>query len=791
MGKRMRSIPPRITLSALCALAVSGALGVGLWPGAAPRPAGPLPEADSGLGAAGGPKARRLYGDWRRTHEALGGDRNVAIALGAGRGAARPDRPWAHAAGLARLDLVAGRARIEVQGLPRGEAWDAWLIDKVPGGADRRVRLGPLAAPSKEGAPAVLEADLGAARGDFDVDVVAVAPAGAEPKEEAGALVGMPTAFQRLYSAERRGQLLRYALEAAPLLRRGPAGPGARLGDELAALSRGGVATAAPTAVDADVVVDSMVAAGAQLFINETFGGNGRTCASCHPPGNNFTLDPAFIAALPPSDPLFVAEQRPELAQLEDSALLRSRALITENVDGFDKPGVLRSVNHTFALSQTIGAPACVDPSGCNILIPGAPPLHFDYGQQVALVDNALPVHSGFPPVAVAPTFLAYPLQRTGWGGDGAPGSGTLREFAIGAVRQHLPRTLARVAGVDFRLPTDAELDALELFQLSLGRIEELNLRKLAFKDSEVERGKQIFITSDTQNGTVQAGKCEICHFNAGARSTPEVFGAVIAKFGVPSTFDGNNLFSTGVNALTAADGALPRVGPKDAGFGLLPLAAGSCVNGTVDVSGPAPVFTPVPGSEPGGFASIATPGVLPAGLCMEAFNVPPLVEAADTPPFFHNNAVDTLEKAVATYNSAAFNQDPQIRLFMTFTDSGKIGIQLTDASVKAIAKMLRTLNALENLRQSGEQTAAAAAAGSATAADELVDQAHHELKDARAVLHAVSLYPGAALRITQAIALNRLAAAAPLHGPIWRQLLAASRAAMGEARDLMVRQLP
>ena len=51
-----------------------------------------------------------------------------------------------------------------------------------------------------------------------------------------------------------------------------------------------------------------LIARGRQLFFNETFNGNGRTCGTCHPAENNLTLDPAFIATLPPNNPLFVAE---------------------------------------------------------------------------------------------------------------------------------------------------------------------------------------------------------------------------------------------------------------------------------------------------------------------------------------------------------------------------------------------------------------------------------------------------------------------------------------------------
>jgi hypothetical protein len=104
--------------------------------------------------------------------------------------------------------------------------------------------------------------------------------------------------------------------------------------------------------------------------------------------------------------------------------MMRRFALILENLDGFDHPGVLRSVPHTLGLGQTI-----------------AP-------------DTA----SGFP--------LA---NATGWSGDGAPGdrppdNGSLRNFAVGAVVQHATKSLAREPGKDFRLPTEAELDLMLAF---------------------------------------------------------------------------------------------------------------------------------------------------------------------------------------------------------------------------------------------------------------------------------------------------------------------------------------
>src|SRR5689334_14169794 len=83
-------------------------------------------------------------------------------------------------------------------------------------------------------------------------------------------------------------------------------------------------------------VVSVDVCVGADLFFREQFAGNGRSCATCHRVDHNFTIDAPFIAKLPPSDPLFVAESDPALAGLEIPAQMRARGLILENVDGFD-----------------------------------------------------------------------------------------------------------------------------------------------------------------------------------------------------------------------------------------------------------------------------------------------------------------------------------------------------------------------------------------------------------------------------------------------------------------------
>jgi len=379
-----------------------------------------------------------------------------------------------------------------------------------------------------------------------------------------------------------------------------------------------------------------LVKRGETLFFEETFDGNGRTCGTCHPRENNFTLDPAFIATLPNDDPLFVAETHPELADnFETPRLMRQLGLILENLDGFsdlENVFVMRGIPHTLALKTSVAS--------------GAGP-------------------------------------RTGWSGDGAPGDGSLRSFAMGAVIQHFTKTTNRIAGVDFRLPTDEELEALEAFQLSLGRREDLTL-PIALEGDAASRGQEIFLDRTL-------GKCSLCHFNAGANGDPAVFG--------PQA--GNLSFDTGVEVLPDQPADLTgELVPPDDGFGR-------------------------PGNG--------------------QFNTPPLVEAADTPPFFHNNAVATIEGAVGFYNGDAFNNSPAGQVLAGATGGG---INLDATQAEAVAAFLRVLNALENIRQSIELLEAS---GKARPSERVVSQVSHEIEDAIQVLAERGLHLDAVALLREA----------------------------------------
>ena len=406
---------------------------------------------------------------------------------------------------------------------------------------------------------------------------------------------------------------------------------------ELAAGS--GQSQAAAHAADDRLARARLIARGEDLFLNETFNGNGRTCATCHPVENNFTLDPGFIATLKRDNALFVAEQNPALADLENPRLLREFGLIRENVDGFENPAVLRGVPHVLSLSTSVAS-------------------------------------------------ISGP--QTGWSGDGAPDDRSLRSFATGAVRQHFTKTLNRVPGVDFRLPTEAELDALLAFQESLGRQSDPVL-PLPLKGTVPRRGQDIFLDNTL-------GKCNLCHVNAGANAT---LGA------------GNNLgnirVDIGVEALLDSPARLTgEAVPPDGGFGASP--------------NPNPQL---------GFGD-------------GSFNIPPLVEAADTPPFFHNNAIATLEGAVAFYNSDAFNNSRG-----ALQIGG--GIHLDTTQVEAVAAFLRVINALENIDSAIRLQRSALRSRSEARRTRFVARSAGEIEDAIEVLAGARLHPDAVTLLNKA----------------------------------------
>jgi hypothetical protein len=166
----------------------------------------------------------------------------------------------------------------------------------------------------------------------------------------------------------------------------------------------------------------------------------------------------------------------------------------------------------------------------------------------------------------------------------------------------------------------------LFLRELALGRQEDFDLPSLSLKSPLARSGKALYL--DTGK-LLEAGhkNCNACHFNGGGT-------AAMTFFPRPGESPDLDDHPRGVN-MTAETNAndTPRaltLGlPRDGGFGQVFLA------------------------DFGSFGNRSP--ALPFGL--EGFNSPPVVESADTAPFFHNHTVPDLESAVAFYGTPAFQR--------------------------------------------------------------------------------------------------------------------------------------
>jgi cysteine-rich repeat protein len=252
----------------------------------------------------------------------------------------------------------------------------------------------------------------------------------------------------------------------------------------------------------------SEIEQGENLFNLERFNGNGRTCASCHLPEDDFGITPQTIASLFASDPadaLFVAENNPQLSMLENACLMREgdqRGLILENIDGFENPPVFRNSPHLLNIALTA-------PYGLSGHVPD------------------------------------------------------LIEFSEAAVLQHAPRMLGRntdptLGPVDVRLPTDFELQALQTFQdaivfpadgnLSLTRMINFHIQTNGADSAAIGRGFSLFF------GATGSAQCFRCHS-----------GPVLASAnGSLGTGVGNLGFNTGVSDRPVNDDDGCQGGPGD-----------------------------------------------------------------------------------------------------------------------------------------------------------------------------------------------------------------------------------
>jgi hypothetical protein len=221
-------------------------------------------------------------------------------------------------------------------------------------------------------------------------------------------------------------------------------------------------------------------------------------------------------------------------------------------------------------------------------------------------------------------------------------------------------------------------------------------------------KGKTLYL--DTGNlGEPGHKNCNACHFNGGGTAALS-FNPLITGYprldGSPRGFNMGSPTNVNETPLALALGL-----PRDGGFGVLTLPAG-------------------------GFGNFRVLGGV--RIPFEEFNTPPLVESADTAPFFHNHTVKDLESAIAFYGTPAF-QTGKFSIGNPANGATPVSISPdpNDPEVQAIGGFLRILNALENIRSSINVAERGRAMTGDEDARDLAALALAETKDALEVLSA------------------------------------------------------
>jgi hypothetical protein len=432
---------------------------------------------------------------------------------------------------------------------------------------------------------------------------------------------------------------------------------------------------------------------GFRLWTEETWDGNGRTCGTCHIPSENYNIFPKTVKKMNRKErELLFATSVPGL---ENAALIQSHALF--NISG--------------------GATVCAaDTPGCWVAGEehnGQPVFRSSMTiQALALTSIPATSYPGTPlaPIVCSQGGIAATLPQLGWAGDGAPGTpdisdecsshhgstnvnadGSFRAFAWGAIAQHSTKGLSRTPGPggDFRFATDDELDAMEIFQLWLGRrpltaaenaiqstvnANEFDIRLLAFKDARVALGRDHYVGAaefapppgppgggppppPVLNPDSGAG-CNVCHVNAGAR----------AGFpGPPATGGGNINLNTDVEK-----------GSHDIGMSVIGTALPHDVGGSNSFGPPVNSFD-------------------------DTFNIQSIIEAADKKAWFHNHRViENFEEAITFYTTEDFTDGAAafttLNAMQVGNASGSISFPKGNG-INHLGAFLRSLSAFYQLR--------------------------------------------------------------------------------------------
>jgi cytochrome c peroxidase len=346
---------------------------------------------------------------------------------------------------------------------------------------------------------------------------------------------------------------------------------------------------------DGDITTTEMVGpsmantetSGRRLFDHETFGGNGRTCRTCHS-GNNGTITVEEVQArlrMDPSDPLFVH-------------------------DGLDDfvSGTTRIQAHATILIRRPLPPGVVlldDPSATDVVL-------------------ARGVPSTVNTPALDPA-LMYDIRDQ-----------TLQEQALGAIHGHAQNTIE---------PTAEQLDAIALFQRTDIRFFSSNaLRSFAAggpppelpqgRSPAEKRGREFFVDApwDPPNKT---GVCALCHsgplLNTANQFTTDATGAPPGWRAFDILVSTRNLMNRPVHTFAVTDACNNQLVVSSPDPGIM-------ITGVYNIPMLAELLPPE-------FLCILHPAFF-----ANMFKTPQLHGVRHTSPYFHDNSAKTLEDVMEHY---------------------------------------------------------------------------------------------------------------------------------------------
>jgi hypothetical protein len=367
---------------------------------------------------------------------------------------------------------------------------------------------------------------------------------------------------------------------------------------------------AAPAAPSHDIVEGGVSVVGRQLFDRETFGGNGRTCVTCHMVGNG-TITVEAVAerlAADPGDPLFLH-------------------------DGLDDgvAGTSRIASHA-----TIRVELQLPP---NVTLATNP------SQRTIVVNRGVPTTMNAPALDAGPlAALMYDLRDA-----------DLQQQALGAIRGHALNTVE---------PTQEQLDAIALFQQTDMRFFSSNeLRAFALggppptlpegRSPAEKRGRLFFIDTPSAPGQKQ-GACAFCHsgpmLNAANQfAFPDFRSPPGAKFNTARVAETNSLGNPTFTFLV------------DDGFGNVRV---------VTTSDPGILLTSP--RTPHLSALMPPPFAVHPANFTGFFKTPSLWGVRKTAPYFHDNSAKTLRELVDHYGDVFFQFFTIGGQFITLTEQDR-----------------------------------------------------------------------------------------------------------------------